>query len=83
MPRVTIQSAAALSTGRTGTKPITLVAAVLLWAAAASPSLAITYTTLDDPLATRGTHATGISDNNIVEGYSDIGRSPREHSRFD
>ncbi len=46
--------------------------AVLLWAAAASPSLAITYTTIDDPLAgPYGTFAAGFSGGNIVGGYYD------------
>ncbi len=53
------------------TKQTTLILAVVLWAAAASTSLAITYTTLDDPLSTRGTDAIGISGNNIVGDYLD------------
>src|SRR6476620_10983330 len=48
---------------------MTFVLAVLLWAAAASPSLAITYTTLDDPLGTNGTQALGIDGNKIVGLY--------------
>ena len=56
------------------TKRITLVLASLLYGAAASPSLAITYTTLDFPGATGpapyfGTYALGISGNNIVGDY--------------
>ena len=54
------------------TKPITIVLAALLWAAAASPSMAITYTTLDDPLAgPSGTVPHGISGGNIVGLFYD------------
>ncbi len=61
------------------TKSITLVLAVLLWAAAASPSLAITYTTFDytgpgtpagDEFGLRGGF-NGISGGNIVGAYYD------------
>ena len=44
--------------------------AMLLWAAAASPSLAITYTTLDFP-GGNNTYAVGISGGNIVGAYYD------------
>ena len=43
--------------------------ALLLWAAAASPSLAITYTTIDYPASNR-TDADGISGNSIIGTYA-------------
>src|SRR3954467_2427082 len=52
------------------TKPMSLVLAALLWAAAAEQTLAITYTTLDYP-GSRSTLANGIDGNNIVGAYSD------------
>src|SRR3954470_13126455 len=71
VPRIATVSAVALclcNHSRAFSK-MTFVLAVLLWAAAASPSLAITYTTLDDPLGTNGTQALGIDGNNIVGLY--------------
>src|SRR3954454_5089981 len=71
VPRIATVSAVARcrsNHSRAYSKP-TFVLAVLLWAAAASPSLAITYTTLDDPLGTNGTQALGIDGNKIVGLY--------------
>src|SRR4051794_19226168 len=71
-PRIAAVSAVARCRSnhpRAFSKPI-FVFAVLLWAAAASSSLAITYTTLDDPLGTNGTQALGIDGNRIVGLYT-------------
>ena len=54
---------------------MTLVAAVMLSAAVASPSLAITYTTLDFPGGT-STEAHGIDGSNIVGSYTDATTKP-------
>ena len=51
--------------------PLTLVLAALLVTAAAEQTLATTFTSLDDPLATGPTSATGIDGNNIIGVYTD------------
>jgi hypothetical protein len=53
------------------TKRTTIILSMLLCAAGSSPSLAITYTTIDYPGSTE-TSATGIDGSNIVGNYQDL-----------
>ena len=56
---------------RTITNSISLLLPALLVALSAGHAVAVTYTTLDHPLATNSTIATGISGNNVVGFYQD------------